>query len=459
MFFLRYQKIYDSAGAYQKGNLSATTPAASRCKSSNAANDWLVQEKIHGSNFSVYCNGSNDIRFAKRNGFLNPDSDRFYEFQRIQDLSTAKTQRLWTLLTSSPEARSTIFHLGEQFLATDPRTSGPKNGASKSTPCSADQQVEPKIEQMTVYGELFGGYLPSPQEAAGGWERLFAARTGGHRSGASTSAPTIFSPTPVQEGVYYSASLDFVVFDVAVLFSCLDENGDERRVVVFLPYDTVENFASSVGFLVSEPLHRTSRYEVCANFCVKDRVSALALKLNGGASGNLKTFLQRENLAEGVVVRPAGGQAFPVATTVNHATDADVLDVPARLLLKIKNPRFAELVENCEGEGGAASASDESCFRVRVARLTNRNRLAAVLSKDLGHPPAFGVDGEEGSRARQTWSDAAAEQLKADVWESFWENGWGLGRVQWEEADEFIGQECERVVADFWKETLGGVGS
>ena len=42
---------------------------------------WVVTNKVHGANFSFWCDGENVI-CAKRTGFLKPD-DNFYEYQNI----------------------------------------------------------------------------------------------------------------------------------------------------------------------------------------------------------------------------------------------------------------------------------------------------------------------------------------------------------------------------------------
>ena len=45
--------------------------------------DWIVQEKIHGSHFSIWYNGK-DLRYAKRSGFVGTGSD-FYNFESVAE--------------------------------------------------------------------------------------------------------------------------------------------------------------------------------------------------------------------------------------------------------------------------------------------------------------------------------------------------------------------------------------
>eukprot|EP00927_Polykrikos_kofoidii_P069205 TRINITY_DN64597_c0_g1_i1.p1 TRINITY_DN64597_c0_g1~~TRINITY_DN64597_c0_g1_i1.p1 ORF type:complete len:392 (+),score=61.05 TRINITY_DN64597_c0_g1_i1:53-1228(+) len=384
MRFLRYQKIYDRASAY--GNVA------------RPANDdeWLVQEKIHGSNFAVYCGLSRDVldvQYAKRNGFLDFDNDCFYEYQKMDDRLRSNVTNLWRELIASSPAHA----LG----------------------------VPGVITQITVHGELFGGWIPTLEEAQLGWNRLFQERTtAGHKAVRKN-----LSAGPVQEGVYYSENLEFVVFDVALTVEesgapLSSKDGDRSTKLVFLPYEVTAKLAQKAGFLMSDILLKTRKYEEAVNFNVKQLVSPMALKLSGGHEA-MHAF---ENLAEGVVVRPAGMSVFDVSR------GDDAIDVPTRFLLKRKNERFAEEIENCDG---GDVRNPYALFRTRIARLVNQNRLAAVLSKDLGNPPMGEVDG---------WREAAIGQLADDVWESFWDHAWDLGEVDYDLADEFVRVCCRRVV-------------
>jgi len=86
---------------------------------------WVVQEKVHGSNFSFWLtkeNGCMQIKCAKRTGFLAPD-DNFFNFQHV----LKKYQR----------------SLVGMFNA-----------------------IKPK-EHMAVFGELFGGYYPEKGSSEG----------------------------------------------------------------------------------------------------------------------------------------------------------------------------------------------------------------------------------------------------------------------------------------------------
>lgn len=46
--------------------------------------DWVAMEKIHGANFSIYCDTDGTYRCAKRSGFINED-ESFYGYQYAVD--------------------------------------------------------------------------------------------------------------------------------------------------------------------------------------------------------------------------------------------------------------------------------------------------------------------------------------------------------------------------------------
>eukprot|EP00929_Paragymnodinium_shiwhaense_P091412 TRINITY_DN51384_c0_g1_i1.p1 TRINITY_DN51384_c0_g1~~TRINITY_DN51384_c0_g1_i1.p1 ORF type:complete len:404 (-),score=52.46 TRINITY_DN51384_c0_g1_i1:182-1393(-) len=387
MRFLRYHKIYDSA-----------TPANLNAAKSSTTTEWIVQEKIHGSNFSIHLGhaaagrpgGGVELRYGKRNGFLDLESDTFYDFQRLDDTLRGSAEKLWSLT----------------------RTDEPPG----------------KNHQVAIYGELFGGWLPSPKDAESGWDALFKRRTA--PSAKTSRAETAISAAPVQEGVYYSSRLNFVVFDI-VDFWEVDGRAFALR---FWPYDRVKQVAEQCGFLVSDALLRTGSYAEAANFDVSRLTSQLASKLNPG-SDVLHDF---DNLAEGVVIRPAS--VDDVLIHVDGSSKERDLIMPQRFMLKKKHARFAEEIENCDT---CFADTYEARFRTRIARLANSNRLAAVLSKELGNPPP-----QDASHLHQykLWRQEAVSQLGADVWEAFWEKDGQLGSVDYDLADAYIAQEAARVV-------------
>ena len=80
---------------------------------------WVVTEKIHGANFSFHTNGES-VRVARRRGFIR-DDERFFDYRTGKFMKTHpdKVRKIYTLVTK-------ILN-------------------------------EKDIEQVSIYGELFGG--------------------------------------------------------------------------------------------------------------------------------------------------------------------------------------------------------------------------------------------------------------------------------------------------------------
>ena len=80
---------------------------------------WVVTEKIHGANFSFHTNGEL-VRVARRRGFIR-DDERFFDYRTGKFMKTHpdKVRKIYALVTKT---------LNEKDL-----------------------------EQVSVYGELFGG--------------------------------------------------------------------------------------------------------------------------------------------------------------------------------------------------------------------------------------------------------------------------------------------------------------
>ena len=81
---------------------------------------WVVQEKVHGTNTSFLCDG-NDVKFAKRTSILE-DDEKFYDYQELVDEYKEKVISLFN-------------HL---------------------------KQDCPDMQSVSVFGELFGGSYPHP---------------------------------------------------------------------------------------------------------------------------------------------------------------------------------------------------------------------------------------------------------------------------------------------------------
>ena len=100
--FFKYQKIYESVDNY--------TLNKKQLKMLNLKKtEWIVQEKVHGSNFSIYFDG-NKIEFAKRNSILQ-ENEWFYNYETIKSKLILNTNQLYKLLNLSRHQLLRLSHL------------------------------------------------------------------------------------------------------------------------------------------------------------------------------------------------------------------------------------------------------------------------------------------------------------------------------------------------------------
>jgi Rnl2 family RNA ligase len=113
-------------------------------------NDFVVLEKVHGSNFSFWYDGET-LKTGKKSGFVGGEGEDFFNSHIIKAKYTNNIKNLYE-------------HFNLKFG---------------------------KITNMTVYGELCGGYYP----------------------GVKSDDPSI---KKVQSGIWYSPNLEFYAFDITV---------------------------------------------------------------------------------------------------------------------------------------------------------------------------------------------------------------------------------------------------
>ena len=262
---------------------------------------WLCTEKIHGANFSVMATAEGDVHFASRSGTLAED-DNFFGY-RSQGLDAYLRPRALAL-------RQALLQSG----ASD-------DGAA-----------------VTVYGELYGGEYPHPevQVASGG-------------------------VGPVQRGVWYSPSLSFMGFDVAI------SDGTGAR---YLSFDSARDAAKEAGFCFVAPVFRGTLAE-CLDCNVRFASTV-------PATHGLPPLVDVPNWAEGLVVRPA----------------TEPREASARGLIKRKIPEFSERQYANDawrgarhgetthaGGGGMSWAVKEELLRYEMLAAINQQRLDSVASK------------------------------------------------------------------------------
>jgi len=74
---------------------------------------WVVQEKVHGTNTSFLCDG-NDVKFAKRTSILG-DDEKFYDYQEILEEYRDKVLSLYGRVCSQHKDVASISVFGELF--------------------------------------------------------------------------------------------------------------------------------------------------------------------------------------------------------------------------------------------------------------------------------------------------------------------------------------------------------
>ena len=123
---------------------------------------WVAMEKVHGSNFAIYYNNGL-INFSKRNSKLK-DDEWFYNYHLIKKKLISCTKNIATYMNS---------------------------------------------DRFIIYGELFGGFYPeNPEE----WKGPMGTRI--NEKGVSLIP---FEDRAIQEGIYYSPNIEYMVFDIVTI--------------------------------------------------------------------------------------------------------------------------------------------------------------------------------------------------------------------------------------------------
>ena len=126
------------------------------------AYEWIATNKIHGANFSFWCDG-NEVKCAKRSSFIGQTAN-FNNWELIYDRYANNILDLYKHL----QYENTLDGV--------------------------------EIESITVYGEIYGGHYKHPEVAS------------------------IPGAVKVQKGVCYCPHNDFAAFDIAVNGETIDQN-------------------------------------------------------------------------------------------------------------------------------------------------------------------------------------------------------------------------------------------
>ncbi|MCF0063901.1 2'-5' RNA ligase [Dyadobacter chenwenxiniae] len=192
-----------------------------------------------------------------------------------------------------------------------------------------------KARKITIYGELVGGLYPHPNVAPDD------------------------SIRPIQTGIYYSPTIEFCAFDIAI-------EHDKLPTRLYLDYLRCIEYFSRFGFLYAKIL-ATGRLQELLN---------LDIRLDSFLPEQLGLPQLEKNLIEGIVLKP-------IDFSPHH-------EITSRPILKLKNPEFEEIIIFHQAEKWSynntfiSHAQDLEFIVDEIRNYITANRLNNVLSK-TGH--------------------------------------------------------------------------
>ncbi len=282
----KFQKISDKVNSYQidKKNKRIFSRKV----------DWVVTEKVHGSNFSIYYHNGH-VSFSKRNNTLEKD-EWFYNYQLIKSNLIKSVSKLSAIMN------------------------------------------QPNI---VVYGELFGGWYPD--------EHKCHQWTGADNIRINQKGICIvpFEDRAIQEGIYYSPNIEYMVFDIAII---------ENDKLQFIDFFKMEEYLKQTNFFYSKPLmigsfQDVQKYNINFDSQIPSQLGLSQLPKN-------------TNIAEGIVIKP-----------VSPYFIKDKKDNLVRCLIKIKNKKFQEISDDF------VLKEAQKSYKFLFLKLVNQNRFQAVMSK------------------------------------------------------------------------------
>lgn len=244
-----------------------------------ADGEWTVSEKIHGANFSFVV-GEQGMKFAKKTAFIESDED-FFNYELVVEKYSSNVKALF------------------EYIKT----------------------IKEDVEQITVFGELFGGSYPHPDV----------------ENNNKISA--------VQKEVHYSPVIDFYAFDIFI-------NGE-----TYLNQDEADELFDKFDFFYAKSLFRGTLQE-CLDF-EKEYVTTIPTRLG------LPTI--EGNIGEGNVIKPI---------------EPRFLWSGSRVVVKNKSPKVKQEIKLTEA--GETMLEEMSCL-VTENRLKNvLSHIGEVKQSDFG---------------------------------------------------------------------------
>ena len=232
--------------------------------------EWICTEKVHGSNFSFIVHKPTQdhettVEVANRNKIL----DVFSSFFKDAQDEVIPRYRLSSIH---------LFNVVQERIGT------------------LIKQVDNQplvVTKVQIFGELFGGYFP-------------------------VMGDSTLRKAHIQKGVYYCPHYDFYVFDVSVTVDNVD---------TWLHFDKVDPLLEEAGFrLRTKPLFRGSLQD-CLNFDTEFNTTIPETFYSEIMKETGVTFKEKENICEGIVIKPADTSVW----------------VGARAIIKKKNAKFTEV--------------------------------------------------------------------------------------------------------------------
>lgn len=194
-------------------------------------------------------------------------------------------------------------------------------------------------EKYMVYGELFGGKYPHSE------------------------VNPIKDLHAIQTGVYYTPTIEFCAFDIAI-----ETNGSDSKY--YLDYETSVAYFKQFEIFYAQPL-LIGKFNEAMNFNIR---------MNSSIPKEFNLPELQENLIEGVVIKPF------------NQTDNTLFSRP---IVKLKNPEFDEEEKFHEAEKWSfipniSSKTEDLSFIIEELRnYVTKNRLKSAISKigelDLGN--------------------------------------------------------------------------
>jgi len=241
---------------------------------------FIVQEKVHGANLSFWTTDGIHFNTAKRTGEIDANDD-FYNYKTVLNNIKSKLTLLWGLV-----------------------------------------KVDfPELEQLTIFGELFGGNYPSQLVSK---NKL---------------------ATPIQKGIYYSPDNHFYAFDILI------------NKVKYLSVDTINAYFEKLKLL-----HAKTIFKGTLDDCLK-----YSNDFDSTISDELGLPKTENNTIEGVVIKPIKSLFF---------------NDGSKVILKNKNDKWAEKIKRTKKiEANLPPSKLVLELQNEIKNYITVNRLLNVISK------------------------------------------------------------------------------